>query len=132
MMENPGADNLIEARFQLVYPIDRELADLEIVQVVFLFELLGAAHTGCAEVNTGNLSRRPTQSMLGRLGCSAAGNEDGLVFSIRSHRPEEVIVRPAALSVLPKASILFKAVDRPRIRIPFVEVLDFRCYPIGW
>ena len=30
MMENPGADNLIEARFQLVYPLDRELADLEI------------------------------------------------------------------------------------------------------
>ncbi len=30
MMENPGADNLIEARFQLAYPLDRKLADLEI------------------------------------------------------------------------------------------------------
>ena len=24
MMENPGADNLIEARFQIAYPLDRE------------------------------------------------------------------------------------------------------------
>ena len=43
MMENPGADNLIEARFQLVYPLDRELADLEIVSIVFSFELLGSS-----------------------------------------------------------------------------------------
>src|SRR5262244_4378968 len=35
MMENSGADNLIEVRFQLVYPLDGKLADLEIVQVVF-------------------------------------------------------------------------------------------------
>ena len=42
-----------------------------------------------------------------------------------------MIVRAASLSVLPEPSIVFKAVDRPRIRIPFVEVLDFRCYPSG-
>src|SRR5215475_1564568 len=40
MMENPGTDNLIEARFQLVYPLDRELMDLEIIQVVLSLELL--------------------------------------------------------------------------------------------
>src|SRR4029453_3115213 len=49
MMENPGADNLIEARFQVAYPLDGKLADLKIVQVVFPLELLGTAHTGCAE-----------------------------------------------------------------------------------
>src|SRR5262245_689718 len=77
MMENPGADNLIEVRFQLVYPLDGKLADLEIVQVVFPLELLGRAHTGCAEVDAGDLSRRPTHGMLGSLRCSAAGNQDG-------------------------------------------------------
>ena len=35
MMEHPGADDLIEARFQFAYPLDRKLADLEIVQIVF-------------------------------------------------------------------------------------------------
>src|SRR4029077_2160870 len=95
MMENPGADNLIEAHFQVTYLLDGKLTDLEIVQVVFPLELLGTAHTVCAEVDAGNLSRRPTQSMLGRLRCPAAGNEDGLVFPIGSYRPEEMIVHSA-------------------------------------
>ena len=42
-----------------------------------------------------------------------------------------MIVHPASLPVLPEPSIFLKAVDRPGIRIPFVEVLDFRCYPSG-
>src|SRR5262249_9120872 len=94
MMENPGADNLIEARFQLVYPLDRELVDLEIIQVVLSLELLGTAHTGCAEIDAGNPRRRPTQSMLGRLRCPATGNEDGWIFPIGPYRPKEMIVRP--------------------------------------
>src|SRR5215468_9773640 len=67
MMENPGADDLIEAPLQVAYPLNGKLADLEILQVVFPLELLGAAHTGCAEIDTGNLGRGPTQGMLGRL-----------------------------------------------------------------
>jgi hypothetical protein len=43
-----------------------------------------------------------------------------------------MIVRLAFLPVLPEPSIFLKAVDRPRIRISFVEVLDFRRYPTGW
>src|SRR5262249_7190668 len=97
MMENPGAENLIEARCQLVDPLDGELADMEIGQVVLLLELLGTAHTGCAEVDTDNLSRRPAQRMLGGLRCPAASNEDGVVVPIGSCRPEEVIVHPAFL-----------------------------------
>ncbi len=46
--------------------------------------------------------------------------------------PKEMIVRPAPLPVLPEPLIFFYAVDRPGIRIPLVEVLDFRCYPRGW
>src|SRR4030095_15836094 len=130
MMEHPGADNLIEARFQLVYPLDRKLADLEIAQMIFSLELLGTAHARCAEVDAGNLSRRPTQGMLGRLRCPAAGDENGMVFPIGSYRTEEMIVHPAFLPVLPEPSIFLEAVDRPGIRIPFIEALDF-CYPRG-
>ena len=43
MMENPGADDLIEAHFQIAYPLDGKLANLEIVQVVFPLELLGSS-----------------------------------------------------------------------------------------
>src|SRR5438132_7246305 len=95
--------------------------DLKIVQTVFLLEFLGTAHARCAEVDAGNLSRRPTQSMLGRLRCPAAGNEDGLVFPIGSYRPKEMIVHPAFLSVLPEPSIFLKAVDGGWIGMTFVK-----------
>ena len=121
MMEHPGADDLIEAHFQIAYPLDGKLVDLEVVQVVFPLELLGVAHTGRAEVDAGHPSRRPAQGMLGRLRCPAAGNQDGLVFPIGSGRPEEMIVRPASLPVLPEPSIFLQAVDRRWIRMPFVE-----------
>ena len=121
MMEHPGADDLIEAHLQIAYPLDGKLEDLEIVQVVFPLELLGRAHTGCAEVDAGNLSRRPTQGMLGRLRCPAAGNEDGLVFPIGPCGPEEVIVRPAFLPVLPELSIFLEAVDGGWIGMTFVK-----------
>ena len=35
MMENPGADYLIEDCPEFVYPLDGKLVELEIVQVVF-------------------------------------------------------------------------------------------------
>ena len=82
MMQNPGADDLIEARLQLVDALDGKLVDLEIVQVVFALELLGAAHARRAEVDAGNPRRGPAHGVLGRLRRPAAGNEDGVVFPI--------------------------------------------------
>jgi hypothetical protein len=43
-----------------------------------------------------------------------------------------MIFHPAFLPVLTELAIFFKVVNRPGIRIPFVEVLDFRCYYRGW
>src|SRR5262245_34881520 len=42
-----------------------------------------------------------------------------------------MIFSPASLSVLSEPLILLEAIDRPRIRIPFVEILDFRCHLRG-
>src|SRR5215510_15552152 len=63
----------------------------------------------------------PTQRMLGRLRCPAAGNEDGLVFPIGSYGAKEMIVSPAFLPVLPEPSIFLKAVDWGWIRMVFVK-----------
>src|SRR4029450_13925491 len=111
MMENTGADDLIEARSQVTDPLDGKLVDSEIVQVVFPLESLGAAHAGCAEVDADDLSRPPTHGMLRRLRCSAAGNEDGSPFPIGPSGRKEMIFRPASLSALPEPSILLEAVD---------------------
>jgi len=67
--------------------------------------------------------------MLGGLGCSTTGNEDGLVRAVGSRRPKEMKVSAASLRVLPKSSILVEIVDRPGIRIAVVELPNVVCDP---
>src|ERR1700726_3158905 len=124
-MENTCAYNLIEAHSQIVYLLDGKLVDLKIFQVVFSLELLRMAQTRCAAVDASNLRFRPTQRMLGRLRCPAAGDEDGLVFPIGLSGPKQMKVCAASLAVLPQASISVEIVDRPRIGVTVVEGLYF-------
>ena len=128
MMENSGADNLVEGLLQFAYAIDGKLMDLKIGQVIFALERLRPLHTRRADVDAGDLSCRPAQRMLCRLGCSAAGNENGIVFLVGPAGPKEVIIRAALSLVLPCPSILIQAFDRRRIGIAVVEVLDLLCY----
>jgi hypothetical protein len=128
MMENPGAHNLIKARLQISDPLDGELVDLEVLQVVIPLELLSMAHTRCAEVDAGNMGLRPTQGMLGRLGCPAPGNQDRSRFAIGPGRPKQMIVPAESLWILPELPVFVEAIDRPRIRITIVEVLDLLCH----
>ena len=128
MMQHPGADDLIEARPQLAYALDRKLADLEIVQVVFSLEFLGAAHARGAEVDTHHLGLGPAHGMLGRLRGPATGNQNRVIFPIGSGRPEQMIISVTPLLILPELSIPIEAVDWPGIRIAFVEVPDFRSH----
>ena len=127
MMENSCADNLIEAHPQSFTLLDGKLVDLKILQVVFAFELFRAPHARSAEVDASDLSFGPTQSMLCCLRRPAAGDENGMVFPVWSVRPEEMMIRAASERVFPEPTILFKAIDRPRIGITVVEALDLVC-----
>ena len=131
MMEYPGADDVIEASSQLVYPIDGELMDLETAQVVLSLEFLGTAYAGRAEIDTGNPSPRPSQGIPRRLRCAASRNEDGVVFPMGKSGPEKMMVGAMFLWVLPEPSVVLEAVDRRRIRVPFVKILDSRRHPTG-
>ena len=66
--------------------------------------------------------------MLCRLGCSAAGNQNGRVFPVGPAGPQEMVFRTALSRVLPYPAILFQAFHRGRIGIAVVEVLDLLCY----
>jgi hypothetical protein len=66
--------------------------------------------------------------MLCGLRCPTAGDKNRIVFPIRSARPKKMMVRTTSLLVLPESTILFKVIDRPRIRITVVEVLDLLCH----
>jgi hypothetical protein len=50
-----------------------------------------------------------------------------MVFPIRYAGPKEMIIRAPSVRVLPEPAILFKVIDRPRIRIMVVEVSNLLC-----
>ena len=66
--------------------------------------------------------------MLCRLGGSAPGNKNGIIFPVRFVRPKKVMISAAFSRVLPHAAILIQALDRRRIGIVVVEVLNLCCY----
>src|SRR5260370_4276678 len=41
MVKNPGAHDLVEVRLQIIYTLDRQFADAEVVPAVFSFNILG-------------------------------------------------------------------------------------------
>jgi hypothetical protein len=131
MVEYAGADDVIEAPLQLVYPIDGEVMDIESAQLVLLLEFLGTAHARRAEIDAGDPGPRPPQGIPGRLRCAASRNEDGVILPIGKSGPEKMMIRAAFLWVLPEPSIVLEAVDRRGIRVSFVEVLDSRRHSTG-
>jgi hypothetical protein len=124
MVQNARAHDLIERQLQIADPIDRELMDREIVQVVLALEIFRVPDARRAEVDADDPGRGTARGVLRRLRCSAAGDEDRALFCLRLARPEQVEVRAASVRVLPPPSIVVEIVGRPRVREPFVEVLD--------
>jgi hypothetical protein len=59
MVEDTGAYDLVEGHLQLLYSFDRKLVNTHVGQRVFFLERLGMLYTGCAEINTNHMSRRP-------------------------------------------------------------------------
>jgi hypothetical protein len=47
-----------------------------------------------------------------------------MVFPVRAVRPKEMMIRAASEWVFPEPTILFKAIDRPRIWIAVVKTSD--------
>src|SRR5690348_8469133 len=96
--------------------------DLEIFQFVFFFELLRVVNAGGAAVDCSYLGLGPTHRMLVGLGCSATGDEDGLVLAVSSPGPVQMVIGPPSFLVLPAELVFLKILDRRRIGIVIVEV----------
>src|SRR5215831_3829054 len=90
MMKNSRANDLVEFSSQIAYLFQSELVHLKILQVILLFQLPSALHACRAHIDPGDPGLRPAQSLLRRLRCSAAGNQDGLIVPIRAAGPEKV------------------------------------------
>ena len=62
--------------------------------------------------------------VLGRLRGAAAGDEDRALFGVWLVRLEEMKVSATPARVLPAPPVVVEIIDRPRVRVTFVEVLD--------
>ncbi len=124
MMEDAGADNLVETHPQFADVLDRQVIHLEIVELVFALERLRGAHARGAEVDADHTRRRPSQRVLGGLRGAAAGNQDGKIILVGFGGPEQMVIGAESLRVLPVTLIGVEAVDGRRVGIPLVEVLN--------
>lgn len=84
MMQHAGADYLIEAGTEIANSLQRKLVDLQVVEFVLAFELLGVSYAGDAEIDAGDARRRPADRIFCRLRGSAAGDEYGIAFAVGS------------------------------------------------
>ena len=80
MMKDSGADDLVEAGREFARPLDGKAMYLEIVQRVPSLEVSRGAHARFTEIDARDTRPRPAHRMLGRLGCPAAGDQNGMVF----------------------------------------------------
>jgi hypothetical protein len=111
MMQYAGADHLIEAHPKLADPLERELADLQIVEFVLTLQLLSMLQAGCAEIDPGDLRCRPADGIFCGLRRTATGNQYGVALAVRPCWPEKVEVCPTPLGILPSTPIHFKVID---------------------
>ncbi len=124
-MQHASAHDLIKAHAQVAHTRDVQLVNLQIPHFVLFLKSLGMSHAGCATVDPGDLRRRPAQRVFRRLGCSAACDEDRLIFSISAPGPVQMKLGASPLRILPVPPVLFQVIDWRRIRKTLIERAHF-------
>src|SRR6185369_8878087 len=124
MMEHSSADYLVECRIEFSNAFKRQLNDSEIVQLVFQLQLIRSVDTRRTEIDARDLCVRPTDRMLRCLRCATSGNQDRMVFTKWFGRPKKMMIHATPHRIVPTFAILLKALDRRRIRMSFVELLN--------
>ena len=121
-MEDAGTEHQIEGLRKIGDALDRQLMELEVVEVVPLFELARVAQAGFADVDGHDSCRRVPTRVSGRLRRATASDQDGLLVRQRPVGPHEMELRPAPAGV--QRAGLVEMRNRRRIGHPFVEVAN--------
>src|SRR5271156_5871787 len=120
MMQHSGADHVFKAMPQFGGAFHRKLAHLEVIQLVFALELLGALDTGGTDIDPGDRCTRPRQRVLGGLRSAAAGDQNAPIVAIGFSRPEQASIRAPSI-VVPTGFMTLEAVNRRRVRVTLIK-----------
>ncbi len=121
MVEDAGADHVLEGLSKLIDTLDGELTYLEIVEGVFVFQLERAGNAGGTNVDADQAGVRPAQRIARSLRRAATRDQYAAVVAERLRGPEEVRVGTPA-PVIPTGAVCIEIVDRRRVRVTFVKV----------
>jgi hypothetical protein len=95
--------------------------EIEISQSIFLPKIARVSQARLADVDCRHTSIRFAQRMNGRLGRSAAGDEDLSICPRRLRRPQQKGQCPMPIGVPIELAVPIQVDDRRRIRVAFVE-----------
>ena len=121
MMEHARADDLIEFASNFPHALDRELVELEILDIVFLLQSTGEVQARLADVDTRHPRLGLAQRIGGGLGGTATRDKDIAIGPLRTGRPKQVEQGPAPLRVSVELAVPLQVGDRRRIGMCVVE-----------
>ena len=90
MVQHASTDDMLECRSKIGCPLERQSADLEVVQAVLALQLGRELEAGRADVDADDLGVGPAHRAVRSLRRAAARHEDRSVVPIGFARPEEV------------------------------------------
>ena len=76
VVQHARTHNLVETAAQLAHPLDGQLIDVQIGQMIFTLERLGMTDARLADVDADHLASGLAQGVFGRLRGPAAGDKD--------------------------------------------------------
>ena len=95
VMQDPGADDVLEAAPQFGRSLERQLPKLEVLDAVLALKLHRLLDAGGADIDADHLRPWPAQRDLGGLRGAATGHQDAAVVPIRRGWPEQAGYRRA-------------------------------------
>src|SRR5580700_1721793 len=119
MMQHAGGDHVFERLTEFGGPLDGKLTYFEIVEHVFLFQLLRERDARGADVDPDDARAWPAHCIVRGLHRATAGNKNAAVVTILLAGPEEMRFGAAAPAV-PAPPVSVQVVHRRRVRMALV------------
>src|SRR5271154_5356823 len=121
MVQNAGADDLVEDLSETSDVFDRKPVEIEVPDAVFPLKLAGVAEAGFADVDRGDTRVRLAHRMNNGLRRAAAGDQDLAIRRRLSRRPKEKRHRPSAIRIAIELAMPVEVAERRRIRMALVK-----------
>src|SRR5262245_38272686 len=125
MVQHASADDQVESTAHEGAAFARQLLRLEIAQIVSALHARRVVEARRADVDADDASAGPAEGVLGGLPGAAPRDEDVQIRAVHAARPEQVVLGPVAVRLLPFVTGPVEVLDRRRVGVVRVEIADW-------